>query len=135
MFMRFFADYFPLLLFFAAFKWQGIWVATAVAIAASVAQIAWFHFRAYCAPYASILRFTYLMICANLIQVFRDGLTSIVVFTAVHMMPLTLIVLAHFVLNRGTQRTPSPSDEGADAGARPPTRRSRREPREVVSPS
>lgn len=43
--MRLFADYFPLLLFFLAFKWQGIWVATAVAIAASVIQIAWFHFR------------------------------------------------------------------------------------------
>ena len=43
--MRFVADYFPLLLFFVAFKWQGIWVATAVAIAASVIQIAWFHWR------------------------------------------------------------------------------------------
>ena len=43
--MRFLADYFPLLLFFVAFKWQGIWVATAVAIAASILQIAWFHWR------------------------------------------------------------------------------------------
>ena len=48
--MRFFADYFPLLLFFVAYKWQGIWVATAVAIAASVAQIAWFHFRGHVSP-------------------------------------------------------------------------------------
>lgn len=44
-FMRLLSDYFPLLLFFVAFKWQGIWVATAVAIAASVLQIAWFHWR------------------------------------------------------------------------------------------
>jgi intracellular septation protein len=43
--MRFLADYFPLLIFFVAFKWQGIWVATAAAIAASVIQIAWFHWR------------------------------------------------------------------------------------------
>ena len=43
--MRVLADYFPLLLFFVAFKWQGIWVATAVAIAASVVQIVWFHWR------------------------------------------------------------------------------------------
>jgi intracellular septation protein len=43
--MRVLADYFPLLLFFVAFKLSGIWVATAVAIAASVAQIAWFHYR------------------------------------------------------------------------------------------
>ena len=39
--MQLLADYFPLLLFFIAFKWQGIYVATGVAIAASVAQIAW----------------------------------------------------------------------------------------------
>ena len=32
-FMQFLADYFPLLLFFVAFKWQGIYVATGVAIA------------------------------------------------------------------------------------------------------
>ena len=40
--MQFLADYFPLLLFFAAFKLWGIFAATAVAIAASVAQIAYF---------------------------------------------------------------------------------------------
>ena len=43
--MQLVADYFPLLLFFIAFKWQGIWVATAVAIVASVVQIAWFWLR------------------------------------------------------------------------------------------
>jgi intracellular septation protein len=43
--MQVLADYFPLILFFVAFKWQGIWVATAVAIVASIVQIAWFHFR------------------------------------------------------------------------------------------
>lgn len=43
--MQIIADYFPLILFFLAFKWQGIMVATAVAIAASVAQIAWFKWR------------------------------------------------------------------------------------------
>ena len=39
--MQLLVDFFPLLLFFIAFKWQGIFVATAVAIAASVVQIAW----------------------------------------------------------------------------------------------
>ena len=43
--MQLIADYFPLILFFAAYKWQGIYAATAVAIAASVAQIAWFAWR------------------------------------------------------------------------------------------
>jgi intracellular septation protein len=43
--MQLLADYFPLILFFVAFKWQGIWVATAVAIVASIMQIAWFWWR------------------------------------------------------------------------------------------
>ena len=43
--MQLLADYLPLIVFFVAFKWAGIYVATAVAIAASVAQIAWFRFR------------------------------------------------------------------------------------------
>ena len=44
--MQLVADYFPLILFFVAYKWQGIYAATAVAIAASVAQIAYFAWRA-----------------------------------------------------------------------------------------
>ena len=43
--MQLLADYFPLILFFLAFKWQGIMVATAVAIVASIAQIAWFKWK------------------------------------------------------------------------------------------
>ena len=43
--MQLVADYFPLLLFFIAFKLQGIWVATGVAMVASVVQIAWFWHR------------------------------------------------------------------------------------------
>ena len=43
--MQLLADYFPLLLFFVAFKWQGIYIATAVAIAASVVQLAYFGWR------------------------------------------------------------------------------------------
>jgi intracellular septation protein len=43
--MQFLADYFPLILFFAAFKLQGIFAATAVAIVASVVQIVYFRWR------------------------------------------------------------------------------------------
>lgn len=39
--MKFLFDIFPVLLFFAAFKLWGIYTATAVAIAATVAQVAW----------------------------------------------------------------------------------------------
>jgi len=43
--MQFIADYFPLLLFFVAFKLWDIYVATAVAIVASVVQIAYFRWH------------------------------------------------------------------------------------------
>ncbi|HZW87201.1 MAG TPA: septation protein A [Gallionella sp.] len=43
--MKLFFDFFPILLFFIAFKLKGIFVATAVAIAATVAQIIWTKYR------------------------------------------------------------------------------------------
>ncbi|MEN9315810.1 MAG: intracellular septation protein [Pseudomonadota bacterium] len=43
--MKFFFDLLPVLLFFVAFKVAGIFAATAVAIAVSVAQIAWLKLR------------------------------------------------------------------------------------------
>jgi intracellular septation protein len=39
--MKFLFDIFPVLLFFAAFKFWGIYTATGVAIAATIAQVAW----------------------------------------------------------------------------------------------
>ena len=39
--MKLLIDFFPIILFFVAFKFAGIYVATGVAIAATVAQIAW----------------------------------------------------------------------------------------------
>ena len=43
--MKFLFDLFPVILFFVAFKVQGIYAATAVAIAASFAQIGWLWLR------------------------------------------------------------------------------------------
>ena len=43
--MKFLFDLFPVILFFAAFKFFGIFVATGVAIAATFAQIGWVWFR------------------------------------------------------------------------------------------
>lgn len=42
-------------------------------------------------PYGATLHFAYLLFACNLIQVFRDGLTSFVFFVFVHMMPLAVI--------------------------------------------
>ncbi len=43
--MKLLFDLFPVILFFVAFKIQGIYVATAIAIAATVAQIIWTKYR------------------------------------------------------------------------------------------
>jgi intracellular septation protein len=48
--MQLVADYFPLILFFLAFKWQGIMFATGVAIVASICQIAWFRYKGKVSP-------------------------------------------------------------------------------------
>src|SRR5262249_49369871 len=56
------------------------------------------YFHAYRNDYYSVARLSYLLIACNLLQVFRDGLSSIVVFTWVNMMPLMVIVALHVVL-------------------------------------
>jgi intracellular septation protein len=43
--MKFLFDLFPIILFFIAYKFAGIYVATGVAIAATFGQIGWVHFR------------------------------------------------------------------------------------------
>lgn len=43
--MKFLLDFFPILLFFVAYKLQGIYVATGVAIAASALQVSWIWYR------------------------------------------------------------------------------------------
>jgi intracellular septation protein len=43
--MKFLFDFFPILLFFFAYKFYGIFIATGVAIGATVAQVAWGWFR------------------------------------------------------------------------------------------
>lgn len=57
--------------------------------------LARFYFVAYRAPYLSVLRLAYLLTACNLIQVYRDGLVSLLVFTLVHMMPLVLLLALH----------------------------------------
>lgn len=55
------------------------------------------YFKAYRSNYFSVSRFSYLLIACNLIQVYRDGLISILVFTLINMMPLALVVLLHYI--------------------------------------
>ncbi|WPB59158.1 septation protein A [Xylophilus sp. GOD-11R] len=43
--MKLLLDFFPIILFFVAFKLGGIYVATGIAIAATAVQIGWFYFK------------------------------------------------------------------------------------------
>lgn len=66
------------------------------------------YFRAYRSGYYSVLRFTYLLITCNLLLVYRDGFMSLFVFTLVNMMPLSIIVILHYVLpmRQNTENVP-----------------------------
>jgi len=66
------------------------------------------YFYAYKRHYYTVARFTYLLIACNLLQVYRDGLISIVLFTFVNMMPLMLIIILHYIvpLILGSSATP-----------------------------
>jgi hypothetical protein len=57
--------------------------------------LARFYFYAYRQGYFSVTHFLYLLTASSLIQVYRDGLTSLVLFTLVQYMPLMLIVGLH----------------------------------------
>jgi len=60
--------------------------------------LSWFSRKAARTPYDSVLRLTYAIVSVNLIQVYRDGITSLFLFTTVNMMPLFFLIIAHLVL-------------------------------------
>ncbi len=59
---------------------------------------------AYRKNYLSVIRITYLALASGLIQVYRDGLTSIVLFTFVNMMPIMVIAFLHYFEPKLRQR-------------------------------
>jgi intracellular septation protein len=70
--MQFLADYFPLLLFFAAFEVWDIYVATAVAIVASIAQIAYFHWGRGKVQVVHWLSFGVILVFGGATLIFHD---------------------------------------------------------------
>jgi hypothetical protein len=58
--------------------------------------------RAYAAGYGTRTHFAYVLVACSLIQVYRDGLTSFVIFVAVYSMPLVALALIS-----GRLRTPA----------------------------
>lgn len=100
--------------FYLNFGYVGV-VIMAFLMAYVLAKI---YFRAYRSNYFSVLRFGYLLIACNLIQVYRDGLMSLVVFTLVNMMPLSAIVFLHLIKPVHPKRV-NISLQGASFGAPP----------------
>jgi hypothetical protein len=70
--------------------------------------LGWMYASAYAGGYLTVARFGYLMLACNLIQVFRDGVVSMVIFTAVNMMPLTLILLLYKLIPPPAPHLPHP---------------------------
>lgn len=66
--------------------------------------LAFFYRAAYRAPHLAVVRFAYILVSVNLIQVYRDGLLSMLVFTLVNMMPLAAIVLIHLGIDAVKKR-------------------------------
>jgi len=66
--------------------------------------LAMFYKAAYSVPRLTVLRFAYILVSVNLIQVYRDGLLSVLVFTLVNMMPLAVIVLVHLMIDAVKKR-------------------------------
>jgi hypothetical protein len=63
-----------------------------------------FYFAAMRKSYFSVYRFTYIMVASSLVQVFRDGLIALVMFTLVNMTPLVAIAVLSYVHWRRKQR-------------------------------
>ena len=56
-----------------------------------------FYFTALRRPYFSVYRFMYVVISCSMIQFFRDGIFSLVVFPVVNMMPLVVIAVLSYI--------------------------------------
>ena len=70
--MQLLFDFFPLLLFFAAYKWYGIFVATGVAVAASIIQVSvhWLRNRRF--ETAHLTTLGVIVVFGGLTLIFRD---------------------------------------------------------------
>ena len=56
-----------------------------------------FYFCAMRRPHLSVSRFGYLVAASMLLQVFRDGLTSVVIFTVIGAIPTTFVLHLHWL--------------------------------------
>jgi hypothetical protein len=62
------------------------------------------YFLAMHRPYYSVFRFTYAILGCCLLEIFRDGFLSVIVFPVVNMMPLVAIALLSYMSFRRRQK-------------------------------
>jgi intracellular septation protein len=70
--MKFLTDFFPIILFFVAYKLYGIYAATLVAIAASAAQVAWVRIRHKRVERMHLITLALLLVFGGLTLALRD---------------------------------------------------------------
>ncbi len=70
--MKLLFDFFPLILFFGAYKLYGIYVATSVAIVASLGQVIWFWFRHRRFETTHLITLSVILIFGGMTLIFRD---------------------------------------------------------------
>ncbi len=70
--MKFLFDFFPLLLFFAAYKYYDIFIATAVAIVASSVQVGWVWFKSRRVETIHVVTLAVIVIFGGLTLALRD---------------------------------------------------------------
>lgn len=95
--MKFLYDLFPLLLFFAAFKLYDIYTATAVAIAASVIQVAGFWLRHRRAETMHLITLGVIVVFGGLTLLLRDDTFIKWKPTLVYWILAALVLGSHFI--------------------------------------
>lgn len=84
---------------------------------------AWCYGRAYFAamqlPHNSVGRFAYLVFLPTLVQVFRDGLVSVVIFNVVASMPMMFVICLHYTFASRQRLALMPAPRLAVGRARP----------------
>ncbi len=70
--MKLLFDFFPIILFFAAYKLAGIYTATAVAIVATAGQLGWGWFRHHRVEKMHLVTFAIILVLGGATLIFRD---------------------------------------------------------------
>lgn len=95
--MKLLIDFFPILLFFVAYKLAGIYVATGVAIAASAAQVGWFWWRQHHVEKMHLATLGLLVVFGGMTIALRDPIFVMWKPTIVNWLFAAVFLGSHFI--------------------------------------